>query len=623
LKIFTINRARIAAIVVFAELSPLAEMLIETLQAIPIDGEFRAATGESQRDLTIILTDRYDDLNFCDFMATFSEPSLVLRIGADRYGCGPYLDAPEKHWSLIKPQLKRSETPALAADSAPPLSTAACSAHQETILHWMTCLVYHTLKKSPEALLPVREIRLHAIGSSAASSHFLICPALVGTSEFDARQISGDRPEDVSGSGTEFNWSEDRHLFRFAHVLDPVFGIVPFVRVGRQRPVAICTALFAEGAYQLAQSRSGFLPAGGKGYSLTAARMGCLGEAVERFACIYHANETVRKARVEDILEPYLAPGDLLGFSHEQYEWASQADEANSRGSRDWIPKPFDQTAEISWVSGKSLHENSLVWVPAAYAFLGYFSSTEPAFCIGDSNGCASGPTLSAAVFRGLLELIERDACAIWWYNRLERCGYDLTGSGDRRITDVVDSQRANGRRVEVLDISSELGVSVCAAVSANEDGSRIRIGLGAALDDKGAILQALAELEQLSFNDTLAFPAVERSKEAIDWYGSANLAHHPYLVPRAYKKLTPNRRRSCAALQDILRELHAQGFSVYVLNMSRQDLPLAVARVIVPGLRHLQRRLAPGRLYDVPVRLGLRRTPTREREMNPFPVFF
>jgi ribosomal protein S12 methylthiotransferase accessory factor len=39
---------------------------------------------------------------------------------------------------------------------------------------------------------------------------------------------------------------------------------------------------------------------------------------------------------------------------------------------------------------------------------------------------------------------------------------------------------------------------------------------------------------------------------------------------------------------------------------------------VIVPGMRHFYRRFAPGRLYDVPVKLGWRDRATPESELNP-----
>jgi ribosomal protein S12 methylthiotransferase accessory factor len=46
------------------------------------------------------------------------------------------------------------------------------------------------------------------------------------------------------------------------------------------------------------------------------------------------------------------------------------------------------------------------------------------------------------------------------------------------------------------------------------------------------------------------------------------------------------------------------------------------VAKVIVPGMRHFWSRLAPGRLYDVPVALGRLSSPTPYEELNPIPMF-
>jgi ribosomal protein S12 methylthiotransferase accessory factor len=54
------------------------------------------------------------------------------------------------------------------------------------------------------------------------------------------------------------------------------------------------------------------------------------------------------------------------------------------------------------------------------------------------------------------------------------------------------------------------------------------------------------------------------------------------------------------------------------VLDYSRPDLVLSTVKVVVPGLRHIWRRLGPGRLYDVPVTLGDRRQPLTEDQLNP-----
>ena len=44
----------------------------------------------------------------------------------------------------------------------------------------------------------------------------------------------------------------------------------------------------------------------------------------------------------------------------------------------------------------------------------------------------------------------------------------------------------------------------------------------------------------------------------------------------------------------------------------------MPVARVIVPGLRPATPRFAPGRLYEVPVKLGWVDEPATESQMNP-----
>jgi len=59
-------------------------------------------------------------------------------------------------------------------------------------------------------------------------------------------------------------------------------------------------------------------------------------------------------------------------------------------------------------------------------------------------------------------------------------------------------------------------------------------------------------------------------------------------------------------------------GLDFLVLDQTRPDIEVPVVRVIVPGLRHFYRRFAPGRLYDVPVKLGWLDQPRPESELNP-----
>ena len=60
----------------------------------------------------------------------------------------------------------------------------------------------------------------------------------------------------------------------------------------------------------------------------------------------------------------------------------------------------------------------------------------------------------------------------------------------------------------------------------------------------------------------------------------------------------------------------------VLVLDQTRPEIGLNVVRVIVPGLRHFWPRFAPGRLYDVPVKMQWLKQAQKESELNPIGMF-
>ena len=72
-------------------------------------------------------------------------------------------------------------------------------------------------------------------------------------------------------------------------------------------------------------------------------------------------------------------------------------------------------------------------------------------------------------------------------------------------------------------------------------------------------------------------------------------------------------------AVAELERRLAALGLETLACDLTRPDAGFPVMRAIVPGLRHFHAHLGPGRLYDVPVRLGWLDAPVREEDMNGF----
>jgi len=112
-------------------------------------------------------------------------------------------------------------------------------------------------------------------------------------------------------------------------------------------------------------------------------------------------------------------------------------------------------------------------------------------------------------------------------------------------------------------------------------------------------------------------------------WFRHATLDNQPYLAPDSSAprrgpaafgyRPTDDLAADVRTIQDRLAEL---GMELLVLDQTRPDIGMPVVKVIVPGMRHFWARFGPGRLYDVPVRLGRLSLPTPYEELNPIPLF-
>jgi ribosomal protein S12 methylthiotransferase accessory factor len=225
---------------------------------------------------------------------------------------------------------------------------------------------------------------------------------------------------------------------------------------------------------------------------------------------------------------------------------------------------------------------------------------------------------------------VERDAVALWWYNRTRHPAVDLASFDDPWIDGLVARYRAIGREFWVLDLTSDIDIPVMVAISRRVDKPEqdIMLGFGAHFDPAVALRRALTELGQL-------LPAaVEAGDDSVDghvrrWWRTATTDNQPYLCPaagqparlRAGYRYVP-RHDLREDIEHIVALTAREGLEVLVLDQTRPDIGMPVVKVIVPGMRHYWARFAPGRLYDVPVRLGRLAEPTAYGDLNPIPLF-
>src|SRR6185295_2261450 len=96
----------------------------------------------------------------------------------------------------------------------------------------------------------------------------------------------------------------------------------------------------------------------------------------------------------------------------------------------------------------------------------------------------------------------ERDAVAMWWYGRLQKPSVDFDRFDEPYLQRVRATYAARQREIWALDLTTDLGIPVYAAISRRTDGAepseKIMFGFGAHLDPRIALLRAVTELNQM-----------------------------------------------------------------------------------------------------------------------------
>jgi hypothetical protein len=156
---------------------------------------------------------------------------------------------------------------------------------------------------------------------------------------------------------------------------------------------------------------------------------------------------------------------------------------------------PADRS--VDWVPVRRMSDGTSCWFPADLCLRRTGADFVPPLKL--STGCAAGVSREDATLRAMLELVERDAAALWW--RGGRRGRPIVPASEAATvaaTLLAKVRRGQGdRRTVLLDITTDLGVPVVAAFSARPDGYGFALGLGARTSLAEATGSAILELCQ------------------------------------------------------------------------------------------------------------------------------
>ncbi len=328
----------------------------------------------------------------------------------------------------------------------------------------------------------------------------------------------------------------------------------------------------------------------GGGLALEDAFASCLGECIERLSQVEHAGDIVATLPLADA-DPVTAAVKELASRHMQ-------------------ATGVEHSSPLDWIAGTELGSGKRRLVPADWVLRR--AKPGPLFDIATalSTGAAAGPTPTEAAVRGLLELVERDAAAQWWLaGRRGRtlCLENLAGGA---VTDYVRQLRQGCRRrlTWLIDITSDLGIPVAAAVSVAENGRAFACAMAARTTIGEAAQAAILELCQIELGLALSLMRrSERGEEALSEDDRRTLVRstgidadrceliHGIGAPLAHAAVPAvDTGATLAAIADAFAR---QEIEAVLIDLTRPIFGLPVSRAFAPALQLMPTRLQTARL--------------------------
>ncbi|HLP89934.1 MAG TPA: TOMM precursor leader peptide-binding protein [Nostocaceae cyanobacterium] len=621
-----------------------ADDLIPTLQALNIQ-------VADQGDLTIVLTDDYlhpqlEEIN--QQALTSSSPWMLVNPWGTTFWLGPIFE-PHKTgcWQCLAQRLKGNrpiesfiQRHKPGSTPTPPLGFLASTV--QTALGMVATEVFKWIVQAENYKL-LGNLITYDTFTLSTQEHILVkrpqCPRCGQRGNQPQPIILEHRKKTFTSDGGHRTCSPQETLRKYQHHISPITGVVR--ELAKIPSNGLIHTYIAKHHFQnmfddldsLRQNVGG--RSGGKGRTDSQARASGFCEAIERYSGVFQGDEIRHQSSYQRLGDKAIHPNACMNFSQQQYQEREQWN-AKCPGWFQKVPAPFDPEREIDWTPVWSLTYQDFKYLPTAYCYYGYPQSHQPD-CWADSNGCAAGNTLEEAILQGFMELVERDAVALWWYNRLQKPKVDLGSFNEPYFQTLQEYYQKINRELWILDITSDLNIPTFAAVSRRTDQAveDIVLGYGAHFDPKIAISRALTEVNQILPNVLLAqtdsstvYPQSADSL-ALEWWKTATVGNQPYLLPDNLTQSKTYADYPQLANDDLLEDVklcqqitEQNGLEMLVLDQTRADIGLRVAKVIVPGMRHMWKRLGEGRLYNVPVKMGWLKSPLTEAELNPFPMW-
>lgn len=365
--------------------------------------------------------------------------------------------------------------------------------------------------------------------------------------------------------------------------------------------------------------------------------------------------EALRPALAEG-LERYCASV----HAPEQFVWASAEDLGQDALDLDTVPRcseaelahplcPLvapDKRAPMRWVRAVSLLDGRIVHVPAVMVYL-YVGTASPAerICLTITTGCAAHVTYEKAVAHAILEVVERDAIAVVWLQRLPLPRIEVD-QVPRALAPGWERYERSCPDLEYVffDATSDLGIPTVYGLQVAPADRRVTTLVACATETSAAAAVAKVIRDMAAARITMRHArwVPESFDEFSDvFHGATYMARAErreafhFLLESGAKRRLSEIPPADAGLDEgdllphlvhLLREKRLDAYAVDLSTDEALRCGLRVVRVVIPGLQPLSfhyraRYLGHRRLYEAPRLMGYPALP--EEELNDLPQPF
>jgi ribosomal protein S12 methylthiotransferase accessory factor len=325
----------------------------------------------------------------------------------------------------------------------------------------------------------------------------------------------------------------------------------------------------------------------------------CMGEGVERLSQVERPGDVVRECPYREAMHQIMPAA--LPVIESLLE-----------------PGPHHRAIPVAFLRGRAHASDREILVPADWCLRRPISGPLAIPGAALSTGCAAGASFAAAAARALLELVERDAAAIWWIGGRRPTPLAAESAEMAEAVRLLRGlrQKARDRTSWLLDITTDLAIPCMAAVSVDATGRGLACGLAARLAPEQAARAAILEMCQME----LALQVVEakrreRGEQAFNEVDRRHLGRaasidasccdllHPAGCPNGDRgRAARGAESELAALRDAFARSRIEAALV---DLTRPETGIPVVHAVAPALQIMPGEWTTERLHHVLERMG------------------